>query len=167
MNFFLQLVHVLAQSTFVLAFLSGKHWGPSAASLAYPNMKFIIDKFHSLGHVDSWCAETCMPNLPENAPLVADLNTSICEITFSWLARYKHSTRKMRQRSFSFFVSEITFDHSENIISQIGGKSAVADSAPRTPTNTAGAGSGSTTSTSSSDTESLSSPSASSDGSAS
>ena len=76
-----------------------------------------------------------MPNLPENAPLVADLNTSICKTTFSWLARYKHSTRKMRQRSFSFFVSEITFDHSENIISQMSRKSAVADSAPRTPTN--------------------------------
>ena len=53
---------------FVVAFLSGKHWGPLAAFLAYPHMKFIIDKFHSLGHVDSWCAETCAQLAGECAP---------------------------------------------------------------------------------------------------
>ena len=66
-----------------------------AQTLSYPDVAFVIDKFHARGHVDPWCSQHCAPRTTENAQLVCNANTSICEITFAWLARYKHVVRKM------------------------------------------------------------------------
>ena len=76
-----------------------------AQTLSYLDVAFVIDKFHARGHVDPWCSQHCAPRTTENAQLVCNANTSICEITFAWLARYKHMVRKMGEWTSKFFVS--------------------------------------------------------------
>ncbi|CAE7578556.1 unnamed protein product [Symbiodinium sp. CCMP2592] len=82
-------------------------WNSMAASLAFPNVRYIVDKFHARGHVDEWCRLNCHPGLEENKACVEEINTSICEITFSWLARFKQMTRKMNRFTYWFFVQEV------------------------------------------------------------
>ena len=50
--------------------------------------------------------DTISRRAPPKMLLVCNANTSICEITFAWLARYKHMVRKMDQWTSKFFVSE-------------------------------------------------------------
>ena len=84
-------------------------------------MKYIVDKFHSRGHVDAWCVANCGPNVPENSEVVTEINTSICEITFAWLARFKRMTRKMNQFSFWFFDQEVVYERNMTLLSKHGG----------------------------------------------
>ena len=68
--------------------------GETSQSLTFPRVKYIVDKFHARGHVDQWCLEHCHLGAAAKKELVDAVNTSICEITFSWLARFKSVTRK-------------------------------------------------------------------------
>jgi hypothetical protein len=43
-----------------------------------------VDKLHWQGHIGKWCAQHCDPT--EDAELEG-VNTVVCEIGFSWLAR--------------------------------------------------------------------------------
>jgi hypothetical protein len=88
--------------------------GPFADGMAYPNMYYILDRFHAPGHVDVWCRQNVCPSLPENANLMQGKNSSICEITFSWLRRYKHMFRTMNQWTANFFVQEMIQGRNDN-----------------------------------------------------
>lgn len=100
--------------------MAGSHWGPLAASVAFPAMKFIVDKFHARTHVDEWCLKHTSPSAPENQTDANAINTSICEITFAWLARYRHMTRKMAQWTFWFFAQEIIHDRNVDLLHKKG-----------------------------------------------
>lgn len=82
-----------------------------AKHLAYPEMRYIIDRFHARGHVDAWCLANCHPKAPEVQGLLDGINTSICEITFARLSRYKHMFRKMGRWTGQFFVQEVMDSH--------------------------------------------------------
>ena len=69
-------------------------WGSLEASLAYPQMQYVVDKFHARGHVDPWCKQNCHPEAAGNKELIQQINTSVCEITFARLSRFKQMTRK-------------------------------------------------------------------------
>ena len=117
--------------------MAGKHWSPLAASLAYPAMKFIVDKFHSRAHVDEWCVKHTSPKAPENAEDANNINTSICEITFAWLARCRHMTRKMAQWTFWFFVQEIIHGRNVDLLRKAGIWAPLSSLDPASPTSSA------------------------------
>jgi hypothetical protein len=81
-----------------------------SGELSYPKMKFILDRFHASGHKDDWCLQNVHPAVPENAELVEGVNTSACEILFSWLARFKRMVKTMGQYTALFFVEEMLHD---------------------------------------------------------
>ena len=78
-----------------------------ALSLAFPNMAYITDRLHGQGHTDKWCLENCQPDNDHNKPLVKNVNTSICEQTFSILSRYKHAIRHMAKDTCHLFAEEV------------------------------------------------------------
>ena len=47
------------------------------------------------------------PKSPLVSKYVEEMNTSICEITFTWLARFKHMYRKMNEHTSFFFIQEM------------------------------------------------------------
>ena len=65
------------------------------AQIAHPMVTYVLDRFDARGHLDAWCRATCCTTSPQMQDIVADAVTSICEITFAWLAKYKHMVRKM------------------------------------------------------------------------
>lgn len=83
-------------------------------------MLYVTDKFHSRGHVDPWCLDNCGPGVPENSEAIDAMNTSICEITFAWLARFKHMTRKMKQWAFWFFIQEVIYCRNADLLRKTG-----------------------------------------------
>ena len=85
------------------------------------DMAIIIDKMHFKGHIDPWCKEHCNPyNFKELEGVGASsimhtylilciltllqVDTEICEQTFSWLSRYSRMTRHMNKSHFLFYI---------------------------------------------------------------
>lgn len=75
--------------------------------LTHPRTLFITDKFHSRAHKDAWCQANCSPEVAENKQAVQDINTSACEILFSWFSKYRSCFRTMNRQTGHFFVQEI------------------------------------------------------------
>ena len=80
---------------------------PAAAALAYPQIRYITDGFHSRGHVDAWCLANCAPSLPENSALLDGVNTSICEQTFRVTNRFRFMVQHMHQSACTELLNEI------------------------------------------------------------
>ena len=78
-----------------------------AFNLAFPQVAYVTDGFHSTGHIDEWCKANCDPKLPHNAELVKDVNTSICEQTFRETNRFKYMVQHMHRFTATVFVNEI------------------------------------------------------------
>lgn len=92
-----------------------------AASLAYPNIIYVVDRFHARGHVDPWCLENVHPKSPLVSKYVEEMNTSICEITFTWLSRFKHMYRKMNEHTSSFFMQEMIDERNAQRLQDVQG----------------------------------------------
>ena len=115
--FFIAEIVVHAQELLVLVHddachlrrFAAKRQGQSdiATRLAYPSIKYIIDKMHAKGHVDTWCKANCHPDVPENAEAIRDVCTPACEIVNSVLGRHKFALRHMRRRTAAFFMHEV------------------------------------------------------------
>ena len=79
-------------------------------------LPIMVDKMHITGHVDAWCLENCDSRKVKDlekvrAPFTSictlnkeymynfhvQVDTQICEQTFSWLSRYAKITRKTNQ----------------------------------------------------------------------
>ena len=118
--------------------------GSLATELAYPNMIYILDRFHARGHVDPWCLANVHPDVEENAKHIEGKNTSACEIFFSWLARYKHSFRKMGRWTGNFYIQELIDLHNVDKFYQC-------EIPPSAPTVQCGASAAAHTATESSD----------------
>ena len=84
-----------------------------AHSLSFPQMRYILDRFHAKGHVDPWCLEHVHPENDGNKQLIEGKNSSRCEILFTWLKNYKHMFRTMGRWTGNFFVQEMLEMHNE------------------------------------------------------
>ena len=94
--------------------------GHLASTLADPQMKYILDRFHASGHKDPWCLAHVHPGTEENAALLLDANTSACEICFSWWSRYKHMFRTMGRWTGNFFAQEVIDLRNEDNFGELG-----------------------------------------------
>ena len=127
------------------------HQSSFAKKLAFPEMMYAIDKFHARGHVDEWCLNNCHPRCEAVKEAIEGVNTSICEITFTWAARFKHSFRKMGKYTASFFMNEMVQMRNDRMLREIqGGSVASADIQHREEDNVAESESGSSCSSSTS-----------------
>ena len=80
-----------------------------AKRLAFPSMKYVIDKLHAKGHVDAWCVANCVPDSPGNAELLKGFKTSVCETMNSVIGRRKFALRNMKRLVASFFMTEAMY----------------------------------------------------------
>ncbi len=91
-------------------------------------MEIVVDKMHFRGHTDQWCKRYCNPNDFDELQKVTccrsvmimyiytyaaltyllshclQVDTEICEQTFSWLSRYTRITKHMNKPHFKFYV---------------------------------------------------------------
>jgi len=89
--------------------LRRRHESALAATLAA--LKYRGDIFHSGGHIDPWCIANTHPDLPDTRALLADVRTSVCEFTFTWLSRFRFQTGHMSEYGFNFFMTEMIDCH--------------------------------------------------------
>lgn len=88
---------------------SSKHQARSelAARLAYPNIRYVLDRWHQSGHVDPWCRQHCWTDTEENEELLRGVNTSRAEAWNALMTRHRHVIRVMCHLTRSFFVNEV------------------------------------------------------------
>ena len=84
---------------------SPKHQNTSPLARQISSMSWVLDRFHSAGHVDSWCKERCHPSVHEE--LMRDVNSSACERVNAQLGRHKFVYRAMQKGNSTFFLSEV------------------------------------------------------------
>ena len=96
----------------------------TAARLA--SLNIVVDKMHFKAHTDSWCHDHCNPyNLRELDKVSTNLHnfasmqvdTQICEQTFSWMSRYSRITRHMNRQHFLFYLLYISDLHHRKLCS--------------------------------------------------
>ena len=68
-------------------------------------LKWVLDRFHSKGHVDRWCLEHCHPDV--HPSVTEGLNTSVCEMVNSLIGRHKHTYRVLAGATRKFFLQEV------------------------------------------------------------
>lgn len=119
-----------------------------AASIAYPAMRYILDRFHAPGHVDPWCLANCHPENDENKGCMTGVNSQSCEILFQWLARYKHIFRKMNRWTANFFIQEVVSLHNDSSFAAYG--ASTKENLPQTPSSSSASSSRSSSSSDSS-----------------
>ena len=91
-----------------------------AASLAFPRITYVVDRFHARGHVDKWCLENCHPDAPAVQGMMDGIKSSICESTNNWFGRYKHMARKMDRWACNFFLVEVIDLHNADMVARLG-----------------------------------------------
>ena len=67
---------------------------------------YIVDEYHSTGHVGQWCSENVMPELEKNAALLRGFPTNICETMNSELSPLGHTVHHMGRWTCQLFVQE-------------------------------------------------------------
>ena len=70
-------------------------------------MSYIVDLYHSTGHVGEYCSEHCMPKLEKNAALLQDFPTNICEIANSELSPLGHTVHHMGRWMCQLVLQEV------------------------------------------------------------
>jgi hypothetical protein len=78
-----------------------------ASRMVYPHVKYVVDRFHSKGHVDKWCVDNCLHTTEENATVMKGVNSSVCEQQFSSLGRFKFMVSKMGRATAAVFLNEM------------------------------------------------------------
>ena len=89
--------------------------------------EIVVDKMHFKGHIDQWCKRVYNPyNFPELEKVKLStivqlyfigfffnmqVDTEVCEQTFSWLSRYACITRHMNGQHFLFYIMYISDLH--------------------------------------------------------
>ena len=91
-----------------------------AQRLAWPSMRYFVDRFHSKGHVDPWCAENCSPDTQEAREVLAGVDTSRCEQLFRKLNGFKKSFRSMGRATAMFYLSEMVDAMNEHALRKAG-----------------------------------------------
>jgi hypothetical protein len=75
--------------------------------MVYPNVKYVVDRFHSKGHADRWCVDNCLHTTEENTAIMKDVNSSVCQQQFSSLGRFKFMVSKMGRATAAVFLEEM------------------------------------------------------------
>jgi hypothetical protein len=103
----------------------------SKTSEKIANLEIVVDKMHFKGHVDTWCRQHCDPNKHRHLDkvclcfnnycglsimILAQVDTEVCEQTFSWLSRYARITRHMNKEHFLFYLLFICDLHNRKIL---------------------------------------------------
>ena len=96
--------------------------GPLASRLA--EMRYIVDRPHSLNHVDPECQAICFPTVPANMEALATSPTPINESVNAQLSPLKHIVHHMQKWVCFFIVSECADEH--NIMNGIERRAAAA-----------------------------------------
>ena len=67
-------------------------------------LNLVVDKMLFKNYDDKWCKKNVNPfsNSTFN-----DINTQVCEQTFSWLCKYKHSLSNMRKSRFQIVIISV------------------------------------------------------------
>ena len=78
-----------------------------AAALRFPQVRYVVDQLHSKGHTDSWCVGNCLSTSAANVDLVKNVNTQICEQTFSMLGRHKFVIRACDRLTAAVLLHEL------------------------------------------------------------
>ena len=79
---------------------------PMAVRLA-TQTAYIVDLYHSSGHVGMWCSQQCMPGLEANQALLGDFPTNICETMNSELSPLAHTVHHMGRWVFQLSNREM------------------------------------------------------------
>jgi len=89
--------------------------GAPAGSLTerLSQLRFVIDRPHSRGHVDSACRAHCFPTVPANAAALGTFPTPICESVNAQLSPLAHTVHHMGRWTCFFLVSECVEVHNE------------------------------------------------------
>lgn len=80
--------------------------GTDLAKRLATRMAYIVDEYHSSGHVGQWCSQHCMPQLAENQALLNGFPTNICEIMNSELSPLGHTVHHMGRWTCQLLVHE-------------------------------------------------------------
>ena len=78
----------------------------------FSQRKFLIDRFHFRNHVDSWCHENCDPN---EFPELLDVNTQICEQTFSRINQKKNCKSMNEPHFILYWLYNLDLNNLESI----------------------------------------------------
>lgn len=84
-----------------------RHRSELAARLSYPNIRYVLDRWHQTGHVDRWCRQHCWADTEENEELLRGVNTSRAEAWNALMTRHRYVIRQMNHLTRSFFVNEV------------------------------------------------------------
>ncbi len=84
---------------------------------------YMVDKFHVTGHTEPACMSKPgkVPGIYHfNHPSFKrsnwdQVNTSICEQTFTWMGKYKHMCRSFTRFEYWFFIYIIVYMHNEAV----------------------------------------------------
>ena len=78
-----------------------------AARLAYPNVRYILDRWHQAGHTDDWCRANCRTDTEEHQAVLSGVNTPRAEAWNSLVCRHRWVLRPMTHLLRSFFMHEV------------------------------------------------------------
>lgn len=102
-------LHFMAQSQ-----KSGSVLAEQASKLT-----FIVDAFHSAGHVGQWCKAHLMPDLPANKEKLAGFPTSIAEVVNASFSPLKHTIHHMGCFMAKFVLTELVDVHNIKVLSSV------------------------------------------------
>ena len=89
------------------------------------NVKFLVDRFHVVGHTERCCQppvdpeKGCYHPLNESFAEIRDANTECAEQCFKWLNKYKTIVRNMKQHRYNFIFRIIIDLHNKFRESQL------------------------------------------------
>ena len=91
--------------------------GNAGAKLLLERSDYLVDRFHIRGHTQPQCdisRPECSfhPDLPKFAT-IANANTSCAEQCFSWLKKFKNTSKYMSAYKFKFFLKVIVRSKNE------------------------------------------------------
>ena len=81
--------------------------GTTMAVRLATEMAYIVDVYHSSGHVGKWCSENCLPQLEANNALLDKFPTNICETMNSELSPLGHVIHHMGRWTCQLYVHEM------------------------------------------------------------
>ncbi|CAK0853929.1 unnamed protein product [Prorocentrum cordatum] len=112
------LVHDDACHVRVFALCRGADAAEGSMAARLGGFQFILDRPHSLGHVDPTCRNECFPTVAANEATLGSFPTPICESVNAQLSPLAHTVHHMGRWVCSFLVSELVEVH--NMFRDVG-----------------------------------------------
>ena len=99
-----------------LHFMAQSQKAGSVLAEAASRISFIVDAFHSTGHVGQWCKNNLMPDLPANKEKLGGFPTSIAEVVNASFSPLKHTIHHMGAFMAKFVVAELVDVHNMKVL---------------------------------------------------